>query len=46
MTRSCVLFNRALHAITSNELFFFLIPLDYDVPVLLRTMDVGTLQPL
>ena len=46
MTRYCMPFNRALHAFTSNELFFFLIPLEYDVAVLLRTMDVGTLQPL
>ena len=39
-------FNRALHAFTSNELFSFLISLDYDMVVLLRTMDVGSLQPL
>ena len=39
-------FDRTLHAFTLNELFFFLIPLVYDVAVLLRTMDVGTLQPL
>ena len=38
--------NRALHAFTSNGPFFFLIPLNYDVAVLLHTMDVGTLQPL
>ena len=46
MTRQCMLFNCALHAFTSEELFFLLIPLDHDVAVLLRTMDVGTLQPL
>ena len=39
-------FNGTLHAFTSNELFFFLIPVDYNVAVLLCTMDFGTLQPL
>ena len=46
VTRQCVLFDSALHACTSNEFLFFLIPFDDDMAVLLRTMDVGTLQPL